>query len=49
MTQDVTITITGTNDEPTIVVTQTTTGGAVVEDTNVNRGRRDRRRRGDQL
>ena len=36
VSQDVTITITGTNDQPTIVGTSTTPSGGVIEDANVN-------------
>ncbi len=36
VTKDVTVTITGTNDVPTVVVADTTASGGVTEDTNVN-------------
>jgi VCBS repeat-containing protein len=36
VSQDVTITIAGTNDQPTIVGTSTTPSGGVIEDANVN-------------
>jgi hypothetical protein len=38
VTQDVTVTITGTNDAPTVVADSTTASGGVTEDTNVSGG-----------